>query len=61
MTSKASLVDEQVFAFADLAPRATQTTQLASCADFDDLCTPTNACDFNAFQADVTVTNTLAQ
>jgi len=57
----ASLVDEQSFAFADLAPQASQTTQLASCADFEDFCTPTNACDFNAFQADVTVTNTLAE
>lgn len=59
--TKASLVDEQAFTIADLAPLASQTAQLASCADFDDFCTPTNACEFNAFQADVTVTNTLAQ
>ena len=59
--AKASPIDEQSFVFADLAPQASQTAQLASCADFDDFCTPTNACEFNAFQADVTVTNTLAQ
>lgn len=57
--SKATLIDEQAFTFTDLAPLASQTTQLASCADFDDFCTPSNACEFNAFQADITVTNTL--
>ncbi|HEX4516365.1 MAG TPA: hypothetical protein VH054_22610 [Polyangiaceae bacterium] len=57
--SNANLVDEQPFTFADIAPQGSQTTQLAACADFDDFCTPTNTCEFNAFQADVTVTNTL--
>ena len=57
----ASSADPQTLTFQDVAPLAMQTTSLASCADFDDLCTPTNACDFNAFQADITVTNTLAQ
>jgi hypothetical protein len=56
----ASVSDEQTFTFADLAPQASQSTPLASCADFEDFCTPTNSCDFNAFQADITVTNTLA-
>jgi hypothetical protein len=55
----ATLADEQAFTFADLAPQASQSTQLASCAGFDSICTPTNACDFNALQADITVTNTL--
>jgi hypothetical protein len=57
----ATLADEQAFTIADLAPQGSQTAPLASCADFEDFCTPTNACEFNAFQADVTVTNTLQQ
>jgi hypothetical protein len=56
----ATLTDEQAFTIADVAPQATQTAPLASCADFDDFCTPTNACEFNAFEADITVTNLLA-
>jgi hypothetical protein len=51
--------DEHTFVFQDVAPADTQTTSLAACADFEDFCTPTNACDFNAFKADISVTNTL--
>jgi len=58
----AKLVDEQMVTFADVAPQGTQSVELPpSCADFSDFCTPNDACDFNAFRADVTVTNTLAQ
>ncbi len=56
--SNASLIDEQAFT-AELSPRASQTAQLASCGAFDDYCTPSNECDFNVFQADLVVTNTL--
>ena len=57
----ATLADEQSFTIPDLAPQGSQTAPLASCADFEDFCTPSNSCDFNAFQADVTVTNTLTE
>jgi hypothetical protein len=55
----ATLVDEQAFTIADLAPQGSQTAPLASCASFDDFCTPANACEFNALQTEVTVTNLL--
>jgi hypothetical protein len=55
----AATLDEHAFVFQDVAPADTQTTSLASCADFDNACTPTNVCEFNAFKADISVTNTL--
>jgi hypothetical protein len=56
--NSATLVDEKSFS-GMFTPHSSSSTQLASCASFEDFCTPTNACDFNAFQADVTVENTL--
>ena len=57
----ASTVDDQTITVADLAPQGSQTGQLQSCGAFEDFCTPTDACAFNAFSASVTITNTFVQ
>jgi len=52
--------DPQTFAFQNVAPGASQSSAatLESCAVFDNLCNPSNACAFNSFAADISVTNT---
>jgi hypothetical protein len=50
--------DPQTFVFQDVAPGATLVSPtLASCAVFDNLCPSSNDCAFNAFNADISVTN----
>jgi hypothetical protein len=50
--------DPQTFVFQDIAATASQTgPAMASCSAFGDLCSPTDTCAFNSFQAGVTVTN----
>lgn len=50
--------DPQSFAFQDVAPGMTLASPtLASCAVFDNLCPTSNACAFNEFQAEISVTN----
>jgi hypothetical protein len=49
----------QVFAFGALAPGASQSQSLSSCANYGNFCPTSNPCVFNVLNATVTVTNAL--
>jgi hypothetical protein len=50
--------DPQTFVFQDVAPGTTLVSPtLASCAVFDNLCPTSNDCAFNAWSADISITN----